>query len=159
MAWCLLAPSHYLNQSWLMISESQWHQSEHISQEIPQALITLISFKIHCKISFKSPRGQWVNICVKLYLRYTYRQIYTYIDSLSPYLNKVRWQWVNICLSAYNAGTAIVTSEHAALWTDGRYFLQAQAQLDPNWTLMKSGLPDTPGQADWLKKVRIFNIV
>ena len=97
MAWCLLAPSHYLNQSWLVISESQWHQSEHISQEIPQALITLISFKIHCKISFKSPRGQWVNICVKLYLCYTYRQIYTYIDSLSPYLNKVRWQWVNIC--------------------------------------------------------------
>ena len=25
MAWCLTAPSHYLNQCWLIISEVQWH--------------------------------------------------------------------------------------------------------------------------------------
>ena len=28
----------------------------------------------------------------------------------------------------------------AALWTDGRYFLQAAAQMDSNWILMKDGL-------------------
>ena len=28
MACCLMAPSHYLNQSWLMISEVQWHSYE-----------------------------------------------------------------------------------------------------------------------------------
>lgn len=37
-------------------------------------------------------------------------------------------------------GTAIVTQTKAALWTDGRYFLQAQQELDSNWTLMKAGL-------------------
>lgn len=37
------------------------------------------------------------------------------------------------------AGTAIVTEQHAALWTDGRYFLQASQQMDNNWTLMKMG--------------------
>ena len=38
-----------------------------------------------------------------------------------------------------NAGTAIVTDTKAALWTDGRYYLQAESQLDSNWTLMKDG--------------------
>jgi len=53
-----------------------------------------------------------------------------------------------------SAGTAIVTEKDAALWTDGRYFLSASQQLDPDsWTLMKDGLPDTPSQADWLCKV------
>lgn len=37
-------------------------------------------------------------------------------------------------------GTAIVTEQHAAMWTDGRYFLQAANQMDSNWTLMKMGM-------------------
>lgn len=37
------------------------------------------------------------------------------------------------------SGTAIVTEQHAAMWTDGRYFLQASQQMDNNWTLMKMG--------------------
>ena len=28
MAWCLTAPSHYLNQCWLIISEVQWHSHQ-----------------------------------------------------------------------------------------------------------------------------------
>ena len=30
-----------------------------------------------------------------------------------------------------------VTADTAALWTDGRYFLQAEDQLDCNWFFMK----------------------
>lgn len=53
-----------------------------------------------------------------------------------------------------SAGTAVITLDKAALWTDGRYHLQASQQLDPkNWILMKDGLPDTPTQSDWLKDV------
>ncbi|XP_047281669.1 xaa-Pro aminopeptidase 1 isoform X3 [Homo sapiens] len=52
-----------------------------------------------------------------------------------------------------SAGTAIITEEHAAMWTDGRYFLQAAKQMDSNWTLMKMGLKDTPTQEDWLVSV------
>ena len=37
------------------------------------------------------------------------------------------------------AGTAIVTDTKAALWTDGRYYLQAESQIDSNWMLMKDG--------------------
>ncbi|KAH9015896.1 putative Xaa-Pro aminopeptidase P [Lactarius hengduanensis] len=49
-------------------------------------------------------------------------------------------------ISGFNgsAGTAIVTKDKAYLFTDGRYFLQAEQQLDKNWTLMKQGLPDVP---------------
>ncbi|KGG50938.1 creatinase/aminopeptidase [Mitosporidium daphniae] len=41
--------------------------------------------------------------------------------------------------------------KEAALWTDGRYFLQAEQQLDPKaWILMKSGLPGTPQKEEWI---------
>ena len=38
-----------------------------------------------------------------------------------------------------SAGTAVVTLDTAAVWTDGRYFLQAERQLDCNWILMRQG--------------------
>uniref|UniRef100_A0A8C9T7T5 Xaa-Pro aminopeptidase 1 n=1 Tax=Scleropages formosus TaxID=113540 RepID=A0A8C9T7T5_SCLFO len=58
-------------------------------------------------------------------------------------------------ISGFNgsAGTAIVTEQHAAMWTDGRYFLQASQQMDSNWTLMKMGLKETLTQEDWLISV------
>ena len=33
----------------------------------------------------------------------------------------------------------MITADKAALWTDGRYFLQAEKQLDENWILMRDG--------------------
>ncbi|XP_062845628.1 xaa-Pro aminopeptidase 1 [Trichomycterus rosablanca] len=58
-----------------------------------------------------------------------------------------------ICGFNGSAGTAIVTEHHAAMWTDGRYFLQASQQMDNNWNLMKMGLKETPSQEDWLINV------
>lgn len=49
-----------------------------------------------------------------------------------------------------SAGTAIVTSTNAYLWTDGRYHTQAEQELDSNWELMKSGLKDVPSPAEFL---------
>ncbi|KAF9167479.1 hypothetical protein DFQ26_004432 [Actinomortierella ambigua] len=51
-----------------------------------------------------------------------------------------------------SAGLAIVTTDVAALWTDGRYFLQASQQLGSHWTLMKSGLPEVPTWQEYLVK-------
>ena len=39
-----------------------------------------------------------------------------------------------------SAGTAVVTDSAAALWTDGRYYLQARQEMDDNWILMKQGM-------------------
>ena len=50
------------------------------------------------------------------------------------------------------AGTAVVTREAAALWTDGRYFLQAEKELGEGWELMRAGLPATPEMGPWLVK-------
>jgi Xaa-Pro aminopeptidase len=42
-----------------------------------------------------------------------------------------------------------VTLERAALATDGRYFNQAEKQLDVNWQLLKQGLTDVPTWQEW----------
>ncbi|CAG8638527.1 5794_t:CDS:10 [Dentiscutata erythropus] len=49
-----------------------------------------------------------------------------------------------------SAGLAVVSNDAAALFTDGRYFLQASKQLDNNWKLMKQGLPDVPTWQEYL---------
>lgn len=50
-----------------------------------------------------------------------------------------------------SAGTAVVTADEAALWTDSRYFLAAAEQLEgPGIVLMKDGMPDTPDICKWL---------
>ena len=43
------------------------------------------------------------------------------------------------CVLVILLGTAIITDTKAALWTDGRYHLQASQQLDENWTVMRDG--------------------
>lgn len=53
-----------------------------------------------------------------------------------------------------SAGTALVLStqnkDKSMLWTDGRYFIQADNQLDKNnWQLMKSGVDGVPKLEDW----------
>lgn len=48
-----------------------------------------------------------------------------------------------------SAGVAVVTPDSAALSTDGRYIIQASKQLDNNWTLLNSALPDVPTWQDW----------
>lgn len=52
-----------------------------------------------------------------------------------------------------SAGTAVVTNQTAALWTDGRYFLQAEKQLNSSWTLMRAGNPGVPSTSEWLNDV------
>ncbi|KAF2911156.1 hypothetical protein DAI22_11g156600 [Oryza sativa Japonica Group] len=38
-----------------------------------------------------------------------------------------------------SAGLALITMKEALLWTDGRYFLQAEQQLSDRWKLMRMG--------------------
>ena len=51
-----------------------------------------------------------------------------------------------------SAGTAVVTLSKARLWTDGRYFLQANEELSEDWALMKDRQKGTPTITDWLVK-------
>jgi len=61
-------------------------------------------------------------------------------------------QWI----SGFNgsAGTAVVTTTDAALWTDSRYFLAAAEQLDGTpFQLMRERVPGTPGISEWLRRL------
>ncbi len=52
------------------------------------------------------------------------------------------------------AGTLIVTMDEACLWTDGRYFLQAAAQLEGSGIrLMKMGVEGVPTVVEYLEDV------
>lgn len=52
-----------------------------------------------------------------------------------------------------SAGTLAVTENAAALWTDGRYFLQAAEQLEGSGIeLMREGEPNVPELTEWLKQ-------
>ena len=78
-----------------------------------------------------------------------------------------------------SAGTAVVTLDEAALWTDSRYFIQAEMELrsssrsqselvqgssnaslvqNGGFVLMKEGLPETPTITEWLlRKMSVAN--
>lgn len=69
----------------------------------------------------------------------------------SEYLAE-HWQ-VRQWLSGFtgSAGTLVVTTDTALLWTDSRYFLQGAQQLEGTGIiLMKDGLPGTPSIEAWL---------
>ena len=77
------------------------------------------------------------------------------VPSNDPHMSEytpAHWQcrqWI----SGFNgsAGTAVVTTGSAALWTDSRYFLAAAQQLEATpFALMKDGLPETPTVGRWL---------
>lgn len=53
-----------------------------------------------------------------------------------------------------NAFMAYIFTE-AALWTDGRYFIQAENQLDCNWILMKQGEPGVILSNSFLRSISI----
>ncbi|KAJ8351198.1 hypothetical protein SKAU_G00226740 [Synaphobranchus kaupii] len=47
-----------------------------------------------------------------------------------------------------SAGTAVVTQTQALLWTDSRYWIQAERQMDCNWELVKDSFISSI--TDWL---------
>jgi Xaa-Pro aminopeptidase len=77
------------------------------------------------------------------------------VPSADPHLSEYlpdHWQ-ARAWLSGFtgSAGTLVVTAKHAGLWTDSRYFSQAEQQLDGSgFVLMKLRVPHTPEHLLWL---------
>lgn len=56
-----------------------------------------------------------------------------------------------------SAGTAVVTQKEAGLWTDSRYFIQGEKELeDSEFQLKKLKIPHTPEYLEWLKETLPF---
>jgi Xaa-Pro aminopeptidase len=50
-----------------------------------------------------------------------------------------------------SAGDVVITRSKAGLWTDSRYFLQAEQELDSKvFKLFKMGMPKVPSLKDWI---------
>ena len=61
MACCLTAPSHYLNQCWLIINKVHWHSYKDNLTLDALAINHFYYLENHLsKFSFKSPGGQWI---------------------------------------------------------------------------------------------------
>lgn len=79
------------------------------------------------------------------------------IPSSDPHMSEYvapRWEsrkW----LSGFtgSAGTLVVTRQKSGLWTDGRYYIQAEKQLEGTGIeLYKAGMPGVPDYIEWLKE-------
>ncbi|WP_277465770.1 aminopeptidase P family protein [Parabacteroides sp. PF5-6] len=84
------------------------------------------------------------------------KEIAAYIvPSSDPHLSEYpadRWK-SRVWISGFtgSAGTVVITADKAGLWTDSRYFLQAEMQLaDTGIELYKASLPETPTILDFL---------
>ncbi|MBB4805909.1 Xaa-Pro aminopeptidase [Chryseobacterium defluvii] len=77
--------------------------------------------------------------------------VYSADPHMSEYLPE-EWQeraWLSGFLGS--AGFVVVTKDKAGLWTDGRYFTQAVAELDGSGIdLFKEGIEGTPHYIDWI---------
>ena len=86
MACCLMAPSHYLNQCCLFISEVLWHS--------PESYFALsIQFQNYtCRITATPPRGQWVNLMLTLLISGWLWAICV----RSHHMNHIKWVYIYI---------------------------------------------------------------
>ena len=88
MAWCLMAPSHYQNQCWLIIRDILWHSPENNFIMSAQANILWNDFK-YCSfnITASSSRGQWVNqILFSLLIILNKNHLFQYMGAIWPIL-------------------------------------------------------------------------
>jgi Xaa-Pro aminopeptidase len=78
------------------------------------------------------------------------------ITGTDPHLSEYvpdRWQ-IRKWISGFSgsAGRIVITQEFAGLWTDSRYFLQAEEQLKgTKFELVKLKVPHTPEYIEWLQ--------
>lgn len=73
----------------------------------------------------------------------------------------IRWKQVEwLCGFTGEAGELVITEDHAGLWTDSRYFVQAAAQLEGTGVeLHKTRIPGAVGIPEWLSgRVRVVAV-
>ena len=77
------------------------------------------------------------------------------IQSTDPHISEYlagHWkfrEWVSGFTGS--AGTVVILAEKAGLWTDSRYFIQAEKELEGSEIeLFKSGMPGVPSYLQWL---------
>jgi Xaa-Pro aminopeptidase len=80
------------------------------------------------------------------------------IPSSDPHMSEYvapRWEgrkWISGFTGS--AGTVVITREKGGLWTDGRYYIQAEKQLQGSGIdLFKAGMEGVPDYIEWLQQI------
>ena len=72
-------------------------------------------------------------------------------EYMAPHWTEMSW----ITGFLGETGTAVITLDKALLWTDSRYYLQAEAELEgTSVELMRESDVDCPSIPEWLCKAR-----
>src|SRR2546428_9945844 len=70
-------------------------------------------------------------------------------EYLPAYYKSIAW----VSGFSGSAGTLVITKDFAGLWTDGRYFVQAEEQLkDSGFELVKLKVQHAPEYVEWLQE-------
>ena len=100
MACCLMAPSHHMNQCWLIISKVEWHSSKGKFTKDTSAINHWNYLENYVpKISFQFLRGHWVNATISPFIMaavkdcYTSRQTQFLVHRLYP------MKWAGACFN------------------------------------------------------------
>ena len=122
MAWCLTAPSHYLNQCWLIINRVQWHSSEGNFIRDTSAINCWNQLDNYLsKIPLKSPKGQWapshyLNQCWPM----TSELLWQFHRKYFRYLS-LKWVWNffnNLRLANLPGANELNTEVETSQWKD-----------------------------------------
>ena len=103
MVCCLTAPSHCGNQCWSNISECQWH-----SLRVPKPLSCM-----SLKMLLKSPRNQWVNLSILIWVDAAYHLKSTLIALNCFHQNAS----ASSIISSYWDGTGTWNSSRGRSWS------------------------------------------
>ena len=126
MACCLTAPSHYLNQCWLIISEVLWYSHENRFTVKAQEIYPWYEFENYLfKITASSPRGQWVNVVRWVYLSLHLQSILKSVKSKYK-CRMIRARYVHLSctvrLMQYKTRCekfqSVLNRHHAITWTN-----------------------------------------
>ena len=108
MACCLTALSHYLNQFRLIMNEDLWQSPDSIFTRGTPAIYWWYQLENRLsKISFKSPRGQWISDFL-LTVSTEYLQIFVEHSSNNKHLNTINIR--HIANSIRTHGTGIMNT-------------------------------------------------
>ena len=130
MACCLTAPSHYLNQCWLIISKVQWHPSEsnftRESSSVPEIRLKIIYLKfcsnlpgtndlMGCSHNMRVYMGVWVcAMCSLAPLQRVYVRVCEFALFVAIFGWSLKWLNATMSLNLAHCVASNYTSVHYA---------------------------------------------
>ena len=93
MAWCLTAPSYYLNQRWLIISKVWWHSTEGKRCSSCSMYLCRLDMTLKMTIWRIQPHLKWTNELKGCLIWFKFIQVYTKVNLGKETIYWSRFVW------------------------------------------------------------------